>query len=328
MTFDEQYDEILRQEFVSTTEPAIAAEAPAGRSRLSRYSGATVIAVGGVACTAIGALLGGLGGSVGVSPAAVHSLDAAGFPGLPAIAGASPAAALPALAKAAAALPTEGLTVTLSHGLSSVVGSGGAVGSTVHSVAAATTTGTEGTTPATPVQTIIPPTNTGGGQPITNPPATNPNLLGSLTQTLTSVVNTLTNLGGLGGSLPAPFTNLVNALSGLGSATGSSSDPVSGVVNTVTGLLGGSSATNPLAGLLGGSTTNPLSGLLNTVTSALGAGGGSLSGGSVTPAAQTQGTTLHLGSGPANISNGSTSTGNSSTTTTSSAASTSHQLTK
>ncbi|HEX3946132.1 MAG TPA: hypothetical protein VHW47_00425, partial [Acidimicrobiales bacterium] len=68
-----------------TTEPTAAdRRTPGKRRRLNRYSGAAVIAVGGAACTAAGALFGGLGAGTAVAPAAVQSLLTSDTPSLPA----------------------------------------------------------------------------------------------------------------------------------------------------------------------------------------------------------------------------------------------------
>ena len=80
MSFDEIYDEMLHQEFRSRGRHA-APEAPEkaaaegeGPRGLARYRNAAVVGAGGLACAAVGAFLGGLGGYFTVNPAAAHSV--------------------------------------------------------------------------------------------------------------------------------------------------------------------------------------------------------------------------------------------------------------
>ena len=64
MSFDEMYDEMLHDEFRSSS----TAEEPR-RSGLARYRTATLVSVGGLAAATAGAFLGGLGGYFTVAPA-------------------------------------------------------------------------------------------------------------------------------------------------------------------------------------------------------------------------------------------------------------------
>ncbi len=81
MSFDEMYDEMLHDEFRSRgaargkhAAPETAGEGHEGPRGLSRYRNAAMVGAGGLACAAVGAFLGGLGGYFTVNPAAAHSV--------------------------------------------------------------------------------------------------------------------------------------------------------------------------------------------------------------------------------------------------------------
>ena len=77
MSFDEMYDEMLHDEFRSRGKhaaPEAVAEEHEGPRGLSRFRTAAAVGAGGLACAAVGAFLGGLGGYFTVNPAAAHSL--------------------------------------------------------------------------------------------------------------------------------------------------------------------------------------------------------------------------------------------------------------
>ena len=81
MSFDEMYDEMLHDEFRSRgasrgkhAAPETAGEGREGPRGLSRYRNAAMVGAGGLACAAVGAFLGGLGGYFTVNPAAAHSV--------------------------------------------------------------------------------------------------------------------------------------------------------------------------------------------------------------------------------------------------------------
>jgi len=81
MSFDEMYDDMLHDEFRSQGAPrgkhaapetaVVGGEGPRG---LARYRNAAMVGAGGLACAAVGAFLGGLGGYFTVNPAAAHSV--------------------------------------------------------------------------------------------------------------------------------------------------------------------------------------------------------------------------------------------------------------
>jgi hypothetical protein len=79
MSFDELYDNMLHDEFRGTPEGDSGAHGLQGvRHSLassSRSRTVALVASGGLACAVVGALLGGLGGEFGVSPASAHSLS-------------------------------------------------------------------------------------------------------------------------------------------------------------------------------------------------------------------------------------------------------------
>jgi len=90
MSFDEMYDEVLHDEFRSRgasrgkhAAPETAGEGPEGPRGLSRYRNAAMVGAGGLACAAVGAFLGGLGGSFTVNPAAAHSVASSNTTDLP-----------------------------------------------------------------------------------------------------------------------------------------------------------------------------------------------------------------------------------------------------
>ena len=67
----------LHDEFDPQAQPAAVEEAHeegGGPRGFARYRTAAVVGAGGVACAAVGALLGGLGGSFSTAPAAAHPL--------------------------------------------------------------------------------------------------------------------------------------------------------------------------------------------------------------------------------------------------------------
>ncbi len=73
-------DAPIHEEFDPTVQPAALEEAPAeseGPRGLARYRNAAMVGAGGLACAAVGAFLGGLGGYFTVNPAAAHSLTSA-----------------------------------------------------------------------------------------------------------------------------------------------------------------------------------------------------------------------------------------------------------
>ena len=70
-------DAPIHDEFEVQAPPAAAEEAPAeseGPRGLARYRNAAMVGAGGLACAAVGAFLGGLGGYFTIAPAAAHPL--------------------------------------------------------------------------------------------------------------------------------------------------------------------------------------------------------------------------------------------------------------
>src|ERR1700722_10130809 len=74
MSFDELYDEMVHDEFRPAAKAATSRRGAHAAPPPSRTRTITMIATGGVACAVVGALLGGLGGEFGVSPATAHAI--------------------------------------------------------------------------------------------------------------------------------------------------------------------------------------------------------------------------------------------------------------
>src|SRR5271168_1373345 len=73
----------IHNEFEVQAPPAAAVETSAeseGPRGLARYRNAAMVGAGGLACAAVGAFLGGLGGAFTISPAAAHPLASATTP--------------------------------------------------------------------------------------------------------------------------------------------------------------------------------------------------------------------------------------------------------
>ena len=88
-------DAPIHDEFEVQAPPAAAEEAPAegeGPRGLARYRNAAMVGAGGLACAAVGAFLGGLGGYFTISPAAAHPLASSTTPDQSAAAAANQAA--------------------------------------------------------------------------------------------------------------------------------------------------------------------------------------------------------------------------------------------
>ena len=90
MSFDEMNDEMLHDEFRSRgasrgkhAAPETAGEGYEGPRGLSRYRNAAMVGAGGLACAAVGAFLGGLGGYFTVNPAAAHTVASSSTPDQP-----------------------------------------------------------------------------------------------------------------------------------------------------------------------------------------------------------------------------------------------------
>ena len=100
-------DAPIHNEFEVVAPPAPVEEAPAegeGPRGLARYRNAAMVGAGGLACAAVGAFLGGLGGYFTIAPAAAHPLASSTTPDQPS-AGAANGAVDDGTATAAAPRP-------------------------------------------------------------------------------------------------------------------------------------------------------------------------------------------------------------------------------
>ena len=109
-------DAPIHDEFEVPAPPATAAVETSAESEgprgLARYRNAAMVGAGGLACAAVGALLGGLGGAFTISPAAAHPLASVAAPDQ------SAGAAEPAADGAGSTSGTAGLTTAVLSSLS------------------------------------------------------------------------------------------------------------------------------------------------------------------------------------------------------------------
>jgi hypothetical protein len=114
---DDMHDEMLHGEFRSDGKdaaPEPVAEETEGPRGLSRFRTATMVGAGGLACAAIGAFFGGLGGSFTIDPTATHSVASSNSPEQTLAAtvnqayGSAPASSGPGAAAAASFSPVSG----------------------------------------------------------------------------------------------------------------------------------------------------------------------------------------------------------------------------
>jgi hypothetical protein len=275
MTVDEIYDMLLEQELgsraVESPEamspvqvPTQMEEAPVGdpaeesaeQTRgLARYRNAAMVGAGGLACAAVGALLGGLGGYFTVSPADAHSIAAS----------AQDAPLANAVNRAAghtAASPVGGSAV----GTATFAGLAGSLTQGISSVASLTSL----PSPNLPVIGGLPsgavPVGTGGNGPTGggNPPGGGgtPGTTCGGTGLLAILGNLTCDLGNLGSlSSAGGATGLLGTLPGL-----------DGVVSDVTGALGSLSALLPLQSLPTSGLSVPTTGTGGSIGSTTGGG--------------------------------------------------------
>ena len=86
----DEFEERMSPPAAAGEDLRVESEGPRG---LARYRNAAMVGAGGLACAAAGALLGGIGGSFTIAPAATHSVASTSGQGSPAAAGASGGAA-------------------------------------------------------------------------------------------------------------------------------------------------------------------------------------------------------------------------------------------
>jgi hypothetical protein len=293
-------DTPIHDEFDRSVPPAAVEEAPAegeGPRGLARYRNAAMVGAGGLACAAVGALLGGLGGYFTVNPAAAHSLASS------ASRDQSLAAAVNRAHDAAFSVPGSAARGTASFGSASgsltrgiaglqwlTDGTGGLPGSSVQGTLAdlpgGGTSGIGSGGSGAGIGTTPPVVGTDPGPGCT---ATQGDLglncmLDSLTTTLDTLANDPTGqLDGLAPTLTGILTDVTGTLADLSSLLPTSSLPLPSGGIPASGLPGPGTLS---AGLPGSSTagSSPLSGgggltsLLNGVTAAAaGATGGSTS---------------------------------------------------
>ncbi len=295
-------DAPIHDEFDRSVPPAAVEEAPAegeGPRGLARYRNAAMVGAGGLACAAVGALLGGLGGYFTVNPAAAHSLASS------ASRDQSLAAAVNRAHDAAFSVPGSAARGTASFGSASgsltrgiaglqwlTDGTGGLPGSSVQGTLAdlpgGGTSGTGSGDGSGAGLGTTPPVGTDPGSGCT---ATQSDLgLNCMFDSLTATLDTLANdptgqLDGLAPTLTGILTDVTGTLADLSSLLPTSSLPLPSGGIPASGLPGPGTLS---AGLPGSSTatagSSPLSGgggltsLLNGVTAAAaGATGGSTS---------------------------------------------------
>jgi trimeric autotransporter adhesin len=224
MTFDEMYDEMVHHEMArnETAHPETAhpetvhqetvhdefrSTPRAGTSRRGAHAASppsrartiTLVATGGVACAVVGALLGGLGGEFGVTPATAHAIGSSRFVPLAQSAGVAfieraPTASVHSAHSTGGQVSHDGVAATFASlggvlgGIAS--GAGTPVDTSVGGIGGGIGTGSGGgATSGVPSPTGAAPTD-----PVTG-----------LVETLDNVVAGLTStLDGLGGLLPLP----------------------------------------------------------------------------------------------------------------------------
>jgi hypothetical protein len=194
MSFDRLYDEMVHDEFRPAQKAAASKRGAHAAPPPSRARTITMVASGGVACAVVGALLGGLGGEFGVSPATAHAIGTTHYVPL---AGTSGVAFIERAPVAGHHANATGRRV--SHN---------GVAATFASLGAALGAITPGE--AVPVATSVGATGTGGtGIGGTDPTGTNP--------TGTAPGGASDPISGLVGSLDDVVAGLTSALDGLGS---------------------------------------------------------------------------------------------------------------
>jgi hypothetical protein len=325
MSFDEAYDEMLHDEFrprEATRGKHAAPETPdeeqEGPRGLARFRTAGLVGAGGLACAAVGAFLGGLGGYFTINPAAAHSVASSRGPSQSLAAAvnqayrATPATSGPAAVTAASISDLSG-SVTQRIGPTDSRSAALPGDAPVEGLPLGTpwTSGGNGTT--------------GGGSGVgsgTGCTTTQSDL--GLSCILDSISSSLVNLGtlpgagtgsplgGLAPTLAGVVSNITGTLSNLGSLVAVSSAPLpaDGVPSVGLGGLVPGSTSSPTRPGGGGQTPSPtLSGLgavLNGVAATVGGAAPSLpslplpSGGSVptVPSLPVTTTTLPLPAPP------------------------------
>ncbi len=299
MSFDEMYDEMLHDEFRSRgvsrgkhAAPETAGEGHEGPRGISRYRSAAMVGAGGLACAAVGAFLGGLGGYFTVNPAAAHSVASSSTTDQPLAAAVNQAyrvASQQSGSAAVAAASFSSLSGSLTKGIapfqtlsyrspvnlpvsSLPLGAGGSTGGTGTGGTGTGGTGTGGTGGGT---------GTGTGSGCT---ANQSDLgLSCILETLTGL---LSNLGSLQGDPTGALNGLMPTLSSVvADVTGTLSDlssllPTSSLPLPTAGLPTAGTVTGSVASSNGGRTQVPGPGVsaLNPVLNGIAAAVGGSSG--------------------------------------------------
>ena len=214
----------------AAVETAAESEGPRG---LARYRNAAMVGAGGLACAAVGAFLGGLGGAFTISPAAAHPLASATTPDQSAAAAAEQAAD--------GAGSTSGTAALTTAALSSLSGS-----LTQGAAPLQWLTSQTGSVPATLADLSSAGTSTGSGSAAGDGSGT-----GSGLGTGIGCTPTTTDLG-LGcvlGSLTSALGNVGTLPSDPTETLGSLAPTLTGVVTNLTGTLADLGSLIPIASL-------------------------------------------------------------------------------
>ncbi|HEX3795571.1 MAG TPA: hypothetical protein VHV57_13845 [Acidimicrobiales bacterium] len=232
MSFDEAYANMVHDEFRAAPGNGVsggaAHAAPSEAVQATRTRTIALVASGGIACAVVGALLGGLGGEFGISPASAHALNSSSetVP-LSSVANAAfvshAAAAAPALASGISiGSLTNGVTGGTTHG-------SGSVASTLASAVGGLLGGTSPFIPPA-VDPAAPMT----GDPVTTTSGSNTPSVQAAVSDVTLGLNQV--LGNLTKALAAVVSMPSNPAAGITDVVSTLSDTLGDITNTLSNL--------------------------------------------------------------------------------------------